>query len=212
MKKVLLHVIGLSPGQTQGSYTLILGKEGTNRKLAIVIGSFEAQAIAIEIEKIIPVRPMTHDLFVSMAHSFEIEISEIFIHDLIEGIFYAKIICVREGQEVEIDTRTSDAISIAVRVQCPIYTTEEIMEEAGHEFNFPSEMDDVEAEEANKENPETENENPETLQNEASSIPAIGLSAASEEELQAMLDEAEMTEDYERAAIIRDELNKRRPS
>lgn len=205
MQKIRLDVIGLSSGQTQGSYTLILGEEAGKRKLAIIIGSFEAQAIAIQIEKIVPFRPMTHDLFVSFAKQFNISINQVVIHDLKEGVFYARLICQRADEEIEIDARTSDAISIAVRVGCPIFTYEHIMQEAGHEFNLPDQEGDDESSE------------PGTPDHEAHEIelpPGIGsavdFSSLNNEELNQLLDEAIREEDYHRAAIIRDELNRRK--
>src|SRR5947209_13086170 len=130
MEKIQLQILGISSGHTSTSYTLILEEVNGARKLPVIIGAFEAQAIAIEIEKIIPVRPMTHDLFKAFAESFHVNIKEVLIHKLQEGVFYASIIC-SNGKEVQqIDARTSDAIAIALRFKCPIYTYEPIMQEA----------------------------------------------------------------------------------
>jgi bifunctional DNase/RNase len=196
--KINLEVVGLTSGQTQGSYSLILGEVKGKRKLAIIIGAFEAQAIAIEIEKIIPFRPMTHDLFLNVTNAFDIKVTEIVIYDLKEGVFYAKLLCEREGQLEEIDCRTSDAISLAVRYKCPVYTYDSILNEAGYEFSMEEE-DEIEK----IEEPET------TKENEAE---ADEFSGYTSEEINTMLDEAIRDEDYSRAALLRDELNKRNPS
>src|SRR5690606_23966206 len=132
MKKIKLDIIGLSYSQTQsGAYALILGEAEGNRRLPIIIGSFEAQAIAIEIEKLTPTRPLTHDLFKSFADQFKISVKEIIIYNLVDGIFYSKIICERDNKIVEIDSRTSDAVAIAVRFKVPIYSYEFILSSAG---------------------------------------------------------------------------------
>ena len=128
MEKVKLEIVGLSYSQTQsGAYALVLAEAGGKRRLPIIIGGFEAQAIAIELEKMTPTRPLTHDLFKSFADSFDIEVKEIIIYNLVEGIFYSKLICERDGQITEIDARTSDAIAIGVRFDCPVYTFESIL-------------------------------------------------------------------------------------
>ena len=133
MDKIELEIIGLSYSQTQtGAYALVLGeKTGTKRRLPIIIGGFEAQAIAIELESMTPSRPLTHDLFKSFADSYEIAVKEIIIYNLIEGIFYAKLLSEKDGKAIEVDTRTSDAIALAVRFKCPIYTHEFILASAG---------------------------------------------------------------------------------
>src|SRR3954465_1736661 len=123
MKKVQLDIVGLSYSQTQtGAYALVLGEVNGKRRLPIIIGAFEAQAIAIELEKMTPSRPLTHDLFKTFAETFDINVSEVIIYNLVEGIFYAKLMCNSGEPETEIDARTSDAIALAVRFQCPIYT------------------------------------------------------------------------------------------
>lgn len=189
MSLVKLNILGLSSGQSSGSYTLILGEENGKRKLPIVIGSFEAQAIAIEIEKIIPFRPMTHDLFVNFAQTFNIDITEVQIYDLVEGVFHAKLVCERDGDVYEIDARTSDSIALAVRFKCPIYTNEAIMQEAGVTFEEDEVFDQ------NQTTPST---------------PQSEYTALTTEELEAKLDEAIREEDYSRAARLRDEINKRK--
>lgn len=132
MKKVRLEIVGLSYSQTQsGAYALVLGESSGSRRLPIIIGGFEAQAIAIELEKMSPSRPLTHDLFKAFAQTFDINVTEVLIYNLVEGIFYAKLICTDGSREVEIDARTSDAIALAVRFNCEIYTYEFILKSAG---------------------------------------------------------------------------------
>ncbi|HXP52858.1 MAG TPA: bifunctional nuclease family protein, partial [Bacteroidia bacterium] len=132
MKKIKLDIVGLSYSQTQsGAYALILNEAKGKRRLPIIIGGFEAQAIAIEMENMKPSRPLTHDLFKNFAETFEIQLKEVIVYNLVEGIFYAKLICARDNNEVEIDARTSDAIALAVRFNCPIYTYEFILNSAG---------------------------------------------------------------------------------
>lgn len=132
MDKIKLEILGLSSSQSQsGSFALVLGEESGNRRLPIIIGMFEAQAIAIEIEKIVPNRPMTHDLFKSFALGFNFTVDEIVISDLKEGVFFAKIVCTDGIKSIEIDARPSDAIAIGLRFEVPIYTYENILSEAG---------------------------------------------------------------------------------
>lgn len=195
MSRVKLHIIGLSTGQTSGSYTLILGEENSNRKLPVVIGSFEAQAIAIEIEKIVPFRPMTHDLFLNFCKSFEIQIHEVVIYSLNEGVFHAKMICEHNGEIKEIDARTSDSIALAVRFKCPIYTYEDIMNAAGVEFNDDSNE------------PLTEPTVP--VKKAKSQEPEREYTKMTLEQLHTMLDTAINVEDYATAARIRDEIQRR---
>src|ERR1700744_5368650 len=132
MKKIKLDIVGLSYSQTQsGAYALVLGGVSGRRRLPIIIGSFEAQAIAIEIEKMTPSRPLTHDLFKSIGEAFHLNVQEVTIYNLVDGIFYSKLVCSDGKKVVEIDARTSDAIAIAVRFDCPIYTYEFILSTAG---------------------------------------------------------------------------------
>ena len=132
MDKIELEILGLSSSQSQtGSFALVLGEVGGRRRLPIIIGMFEAQAIAIEIEKISPNRPMTHDLFKAFSKSFNLNILQILISDLTEGVFFAKIVCSDGINEVELDSRPSDAIAIGLRFDVPIYTNESILFEAG---------------------------------------------------------------------------------
>ncbi|ABG58633.1 bifunctional nuclease family protein [Cytophaga hutchinsonii] len=209
MEKIRLEIIGLSSSQSQtGSFALVLGEVNGNRRLPIIIGMFEAQAIAIEIEKVIPNRPMTHDLFKSFALSFHFIVEEIVISDLKEGVFFAKIICSDGIKNIEIDARPSDAIAIGLRFDVPIYSYETIMSEAGIVLN--DDMDDMD---------EDEDEDDEDKLEEATISSAKADSSFSGREdqiknmsldqLQAMLDEAIEKEDYEKAARVRDEMNKR---
>jgi bifunctional DNase/RNase len=195
MSRVKLNIIGLSTGQTSGSYTLILGEENSNRKLPVVIGSFEAQAIAIEIEKIVPFRPMTHDLFVNFCKSFEIQIHEIVIYSLNEGVFHAKMICEHNGEIREIDARTSDSIAIAVRFKCPIYTYEDIMDAASVVFNDDAGQT-LEDATPNKPKGKPKEESKE-------------FTKMTMEQLETMLEKAISVEDYGTAARIRDEIQRR---
>ena len=196
-KLVELEILGLSSNHSQsGSFTLVMGEVEGSRRLPIVIGMFEAQAIAIEIEKIVPNRPMTHDLFKSFAESFKLEIDRIVISDMKEGVFYAKIHCKSSLNEVEIDSRPSDAIAIAVRFSAPIYCAEKVMSEASIEFT-------------------EEDKKLESKKEEVPAPPKVGpkkegsLKDYSLDKLNQLLEKAINNEDYERAARIRDEINKR---
>lgn len=198
MDKIKLEILGLSSSQSQaGSFALVLGEESGNRRLPIIIGMFEAQAIAIEIEKIIPNRPMTHDLFKSFAHSFSYKVQEIVISDLKEGVFFAKIVCSNGKENVEIDARPSDAIAIGLRFEAPIYTYETILAEAGIVLSDEAEDDIAEIKSEIKSSSKSKREDPDDLKN----IPM--------DKLNEMLSDAIEKEDYERAAKIRDELSRR---
>lgn len=204
MKKIRLEIIGLSYSQTQsGAYALVLAEVEGNRRLPIIIGSPEAQSIAIELEKMTPTRPLTHDLFKSFAEAFAIEVKEVIIYNLVEGIFFAKLICVKGEDEVEIDSRTSDAIALATRFDCPIYTYEFILSSAGII------LEDTEMGETG----DLESSEPETVSAEKSvKKKGDGFSDYSDEELKDMLKEAIESENYERASKVRDELNNRKKS
>lgn len=197
MDKIELEILGLSSSQSQsGSFALVLGETIGNRRLPIIIGMFEAQAIAIEIEKIVPNRPMTHDLFKSFAHNFNFTLEEIVISDLKEGVFFAKIMCNDGAHTTEIDARPSDAIAIGLRFSVPIYTYESVLSEAGIVL--------------------TEEESESAA--ESSETPAKGKSNKSLDEqlkdlsfdkLTTLLEETLKKEDYEKAALVRDEMNRR---
>jgi bifunctional DNase/RNase len=202
VEKIQLEILGLSSSQSQsGSFALVLGETDGNRRLPIIIGMFEAQAIAIEIEKIIPNRPMTHDLFKSFGHSFNYTIKEIVISDLKEGVFFAKIVCENDSKTVEIDARPSDAIAIGLRFSAPIYTYEKIMTDAGIILTDESEDEasdltaEITKEESKTKTPSPSEDKP--------------LKDHSYDKLKEMLNKALDEEDYERAAKIRDELNRR---
>jgi uncharacterized protein len=195
VKKVKLEIVGLSYSQTQtGAYALVLGEAKGKRRLPIIIGGFEAQAIAIELEKMTPSRPLTHDLFRSLAKGFDININEVIIYNLVEGIFFAKLICTDGGKEVEIDARTSDAIALAVRFSCPINTYEFILSQAGIILD-----EDTLA-------------SGETSSGEMVEVEETDFLKKSTEELKQLLDTALSDEDYEKASKIRDELNNRKKS
>jgi bifunctional DNase/RNase len=194
MKRVKLKVLGISYSQTQsGAYALILVEENGERRVPIIIGGFEAQAIVIKLENLDPPRPLTHDLFRSFAVEFNVSIIEVMIYKLEEGVFYSRLLCNNGEKEISIDSRTSDAVALALRFECPIYISEEILEKAGITIT-PTEPDS--STDADTDNLfETGNSRFENY---------------SDEELYKMIDEAVKTEDYERAASIRDELDKRK--
>jgi len=200
MKKIKLNILGLSYSQTQtGAYALVLSEADGNRRIPIIIGAVEAQAIAIQLEGLKPPRPLTHDLFLNVALAFDIEIAEVFIHKLEEGIFYAEIVCEQNSNRIRVDSRTSDAIALALRFECPIYTTEEILDKAGINMEFD-------------ESGESSDEVEETDSTKKSSSRHIDYSDYSPDELNELLDAAITDEDYEKASEIRDEINKRKPA
>lgn len=200
-KRIKLEILGLSSSQSQaGSFALVLGEIDGNRRLPIIIGMFEAQAIAIEIEKIIPNRPMTHDLFKSFANSFHFHVEEIVISDLKEGVFFAKVVCTDGLKKIEIDARPSDAIAIGLRFDAPIYTHEGILAEAGIVLT-----DQEEEEEKAESKPEPKAR----VKKEAPRKGAEDYKNYSVDKLNELLKDAIDKEDYERAAKIRDELGKR---
>lgn len=198
MKKIKLEILGLSSSQSQsGSFALVLGEANGNRRLPIIIGMFEAQAIAIEIEKIIPNRPMTHDLFKSFASNFHFTVEEIVISDLKEGVFFAKIVCSDGLKRTEIDARPSDAIAIGLRFDSPIFTYESILAEAGIVLT-----DESEEETEPKAQPRARVKKETVRKGEdMKDLPV--------DRLKELLKDALEKEDYERAAKIRDELSKR---
>ncbi|MBC7886097.1 MAG: bifunctional nuclease family protein [Saprospiraceae bacterium] len=192
MKKVRLNIMALSHSVTQShNYAVVLGEEDGKRRLPIVIGGFEAQAIAVALENMTPNRPLTHDLFKNTLDAYEIEIKEVVINNLLDGIFYAQLICEQNGNVIQIDARTSDAISMAVRYGCPIYTFEFIMENAGVILD------------------EEEEEKKPTIgsKSKRSAIENMSLSG-----LEKLLEESLEKEDYERAAQLRDLINSKKTS
>lgn len=203
MKKIELEILGLSSSQSQsGSFALVLGEKDGTRRLPIIIGMFEAQSIAIQIEKINPTRPLTHDLFKSFAQQMDVSVQEIMISDLKEGVFFSKIVCHAGDKEFDLDARPSDAIAIGLRFGVPIYTVESVLSEAGI---ILSDLDEEEDEEETDEIPTSSA----GTTSSAGSGAKSNITEVSVEELNKMLNEALEKEDYEKAAKIRDELNKR---
>lgn len=205
MSLVRLNIKGISYSQTQnGAYALILNEIDGDRKLPIVIGAFEAQSIAIALEKEIkPPRPLTHDLFKNFADRFDIVIKQVIIHKLVDGVFYSSLICERDRIEEIIDARTSDAIALALRFEAPIFTYKNILDKAGIYLKVES-----------KKQKEEQNDNSilmeELLDNNLeSNVSKENFSTKTLEELHNLLDEAVNNEDYEKAAHIRDEISKR---
>jgi uncharacterized protein len=194
MKRVKLKVMGISYSQTQsGAYALILIEENGERRIPIIIGGFEAQAIVIKLENLDPPRPLTHDLFKKFADEFNISVSEVMIYKLEEGVFFSKLVCRNDEKSYSIDSRTSDAVAIALRFGCPIYITEEILDKAGITIS-PSDGDvSASADVDSIFEPDT-----------------TKYASYNDEELYKLIDEAVKTEDYERAASIRDEIEKRK--
>ncbi len=194
MKRIKLKVMGISYSQTQsGAYALILIEENGERRIPIIIGGFEAQAIVIKLENLDPPRPLTHDLFKQFAEEFNITILEVIIYKLEEGVFFSKLICNNGDKEISIDSRTSDAVALALRFECPIFISESILEKAGITIN-PSESDTQDTSDVEK----------------LFDTGSTKFESQSEEELYKLIDESVKTEDYERAAAIRDEIEKRK--
>ncbi|MFD2542459.1 bifunctional nuclease domain-containing protein [Lacinutrix gracilariae] len=205
MSLVKLNIKGISYSQTQnGAYALILNEVDGDRKLPIVIGAFEAQSIAIALEKeISPPRPLTHDLFKNFADRFDIVVKQVIIHKLVDGVFYSSLICERDKIEEIIDARTSDAIALALRFHAPIFTYKNILDKAGIYL---------------KVNPEKEDTNKEedilldalVAEELETASPSETFASKTIEELNRLLEEAVANEDYEKAAHIRDEISKRK--
>ncbi len=204
MSLVRLNIKGISYSQTQnGAYALILSEVDGERKLPIVIGAFEAQSIAIALEKEIkPPRPLTHDLFKNFADRFDIVVKQVIIHKLVDGVFYSSIICERDKIEEIIDARTSDAIALALRFQAPIFTYKNILDQAGIYLKVNPKKDD-----------ESDSESMLVDELVSEDVEMVGKETSyqdlSLEELNKMLDQAVANEDYELAARIRDEISKR---
>ena len=196
MSKIKLNVLGLSYSQTQsGAYALVLAEEKGERRIPIIIGGFEAQAIAIELEGLKPPRPLTHDLFVNFASAFNIELKEVNIYKLEEGIFYSDLVCDNGNLRIKIDARTSDAVALAIRFDCPIYTTEEIITKAGIVLDI----------EKNIKQSTTKKVATKVVEKKRSNYTKKTL-----DELNELLNKAISNEDYETASEIRDEINKRK--
>lgn len=190
-KKIKLNILGLSYSQTQsGAYALVLAEEEGERRIPIIIGGVEAQSIAIKLEGLEPPRPLTHDLFLNFARSFAIDLLEVIIYKLEEGIFYSELVCFKNNEVIRIDSRTSDAVALALRFNCPIYTYEEILSKAGIVLDFGDPK---------------EKEQPQPKKVKTSSA----LATKTIEELRILLNEAVDAENYEKASEIRDEIQKR---
>jgi len=193
MEKIELNIVALSHSVTHShNYAVVLGESQGNRRLPIVIGGFEAQAIAVAMEDMIPSRPLTHDLFKNALDTYDIEVREVIVNNLLDGVFHAQLVCERNGEVYEIDSRTSDAIAMAVRCGCPIYTYEFILEAAG-----------VAVEETEGEATE-EKAGPKKKRSRAKSFKELSL-----EDLNTLLEKMITEEDYEKAAKIRDEIKRR---
>ena len=195
MQKIRLNILGLSVSQTQsGAYALVLAEENGERRIPIIIGPVEAQAIAIQLEGLKPPRPLTHDLFKNMALAFDIALLEVTIYKLEEGIFYSELLCEMNGKEVHIDSRTSDAVALALRFRCPIYTTEDILNRAGIVIEFENEHGQDDWNQSIVDEPTRGKHEYEKY---------------TSSELNQMLENAIQAEDYEKASAIRDEINRR---
>jgi bifunctional DNase/RNase len=194
MKKIELEIVALSHSMVQSqNYAIVLGEQDGSRRLPIVIGGFEAQAIAVAMEGMVPGRPMTHDLFKNSMDSFDIDLKEVIINNIVDGVFFSNLVMIQNGVEKEIDSRTSDALAMAVRFGCPIYTYEFILEQAGI----------VLEEEAEKEVQKARTKRQHSTKEKT--IEDFNLM-----ELEELLDQALEEEDYEKAAKIRDEIKKRK--
>ena len=201
MEKIELEIITLSQNAAQNhSYAIVLGEKNGIRRLPIVIGAFEAQAIAVAMEKVTPSRPLTHDLMRNVMNAFDVQLKEVLIDNLQEGVFFAKLICQHQNNLVEIDSRTSDAIALAVRFNCPVYTFEFILDQAGIVLENPTSLSENKS--AEKKSTTTK---PKTVakKDDLSSFTLAQL----EEKLQTHLE----NEEYEKAAAVRDEMSKRTP-
>lgn len=198
MKKIELEIVALSHSITQThSYAVVLGEVNGLRRLPIVIGGFEAQAIAVALERMQPSRPLTHDLFANFMSTFTIKLQEVIIYKLEEGIFYAKLLCEHNGEIIEIDSRTSDALALAVRTDCRIFTYENILDAAGLYLD-PSETSSDESKNVDN-----------TTASVSSTDPDQDLKTMTIDELNKLLQQVLEQEDYVRAISIRDEINSR---
>ncbi|MFL2623801.1 MAG: bifunctional nuclease domain-containing protein [Flavobacteriaceae bacterium] len=206
MSLVRLNIKGISYSQTQsGAYALILSEENGERKLPIVIGAFEAQSIAIALEKDIrPPRPLTHDLFKNFSDRYDITVKQVIIHKLVDGVFYASLICVRDATEEIIDARTSDAIALALRFSAPIFTYKNILEKAGVILKINPEKDGKKTEDSFVFDNEIFEKQDEIEAASDTTFKNLSLS-----DLKDLLKNAVQDEDYEVAAKIRDEISKR---
>jgi uncharacterized protein len=211
MRKIPLDIVGLQPSMTQThNYAVVLGERSGNRRLPIIIGAFEAQAIAVAVERMLPNRPLTHDLFKNTLDTFNIELKEVVISNLLDGVFYARLVCTKGGDSYEIDSRTSDALAMAVRFNCPIYTYEFILEAAGVVLEEPEESGAASSKPAGKASRTPASAAPAGSGGGKASDSRGQLAHLSLDELNRMLSEVLANEDYEQAALVRDEINKRK--
>ena len=198
MKKIELTILGVrSSAEKSQTYAILLKEKDGIRRIPITIGSFEAQAIVVILENIRPGRPLTHDLFFNFIELFAITIVEVLIYKFEEGVFYAKLVCLKDGELVDIDARTSDSIALAIRVGCPVYTYEDILQQA------PGYLADGGV-------PSIIRQAPEAIDNDDAADDSAELSSLTRTELEMLLEEALANEDYTLAISIRDELNKRK--
>lgn len=194
MNKIELKIMAISRSVTQtNNYAVVLGEVTGSRRLPVIIGSFEAQAIAVAIEGMVNSRPMTHDLFKNTLETLDVQLLEVIINNLQEGIFYARLVLDRNGEIIEVDSRTSDALALAIRYECPIYSYEFILESAGVVLEGDDEDDTY-----GDDDPQTEEARQDAL------------SSYSVKELEELLNDVLGEEDYEKAASIRDEINRRK--
>ncbi len=194
MEKIKLEVLGLSYSQTQaGAYALILSVNNSDERIPIIIGGFEAQSIAIQLENLKPPRPLTHDLFHNMSIDFGIGLTEVFIHRLEEGIFYSKLYFTKDGQTKILDSRTSDAVALALRFGSPIFTTTDIVRKAGIVLKITDDLNDLSSD----------------LSTTKPYGSKEGFNSYSVLELETLMEEAIRNEDYEKASFLRDEIKKR---
>lgn len=192
MDKIKLEIVGMSYSQSQsGAYALVLGVPGESRRLPIIIGGFEAQAIAIELEKMKPTRPLTHDLFKNFADHFGIVITEVIINKFEEGIFFSKLLCSTADGVTEIDSRTSDAVALAIRFKCPIYVYSNVLEEAGIVMGDIDDNEDIK-------------------EDDVFGGEKMSFEDYLSEELEDMLKKAVAEENFEEASKLRDEINRRK--
>ena len=199
MTKIKLNVLGISYSQTQtGAYALVLTEENGERRIPIIIGAFEAQSIAIQLEGLKPPRPLTHDLFLNFALAYKINLLEVNIYKLEEGVFYSKLTCDDGSSRITIDARTSDAIALALRFKCTIFTTEEIINRAGIKLDVEKEGKVTTSKRSYLE------EVDEKVQEKSDEFKGMDM-----KELNDVLDDAIKNENYERASMIRDEINRR---
>jgi len=200
MRKIELEIVALSHSITQShSYAVVLGEVNGIRRLPIVIGGFEAQAIAVALEKMNPTRPLTHDLMKNLCQSFNIEVKEIIINNLLDGIFYSQLVCKHGNEVIEIDSRTSDALALAVRFECPIYTYEFILDSAGLVLDENAKEEKLEVKERKAEKKAV-----------APNVKMADLAKYSTQELNQLLQALLDKEDYEQAIMVRDEISRRK--